>query len=206
MASDTLAEIRAQVYDRAGVPNNDPRCDVATADRFINAALRKASTTFDPFWLETSTTVSTVAGQNYVPLSAISDFSKMSRVVYGTEVLRPVGKHEIAQYLPYANQQPHAWSIEQERLTLGPTPNAVYTLTCIYYRLEAALTDEDGTPYLPTQYTDWLVLEAAIRVATKMRDGDMVDTLRVERKEWLDAIRNDVRQMRPLPRVRVRGD
>ena len=117
MASDTLAEIRSQTYDRAGIPEDDPKVNVATMDRFINAALRKASTTFDPYWLETSATVNTVAATNYVALSSLAAFHKMSRVVYGSEILRPVGKHEIAQYLVYQNQQPHVWSIEQQRLS-----------------------------------------------------------------------------------------
>jgi hypothetical protein len=202
--SDTLAEIRAAVYDRIDVTPSDPRLPVATMDRFINAALRKASTTFDPYWLETSQAVNTVASQNYIALSGLAAFHKMSRVVYDTQVLRFVSKHEIAQYLPFSEQRPQVWAVEQERLMLGPTPDAVYALTCYYYRLEDPLTDEADQPLLPSQYTDWLVVQAGEYAATKMGDEKKVALLRTQRKDWFDDIRNDIRQVRPLPRVRVR--
>lgn len=203
-----LSEIREQVYDRAGISPDDPIAAAPTVDRFINAALRKASTTFDPFWLETSGTLSLSAGTNAYALSTLSNFHKLSRLEYTDidKTLLAIGKHELTRHLSYSSQRPQFYTVEAQQVKFAPMPDQAYTLRAIYYRLEDPLVDESDSPLLPDQYSDWLVCEAAILAATKNRDLEMLTVMRQERDEWIRRIRDDIRQMRALPRVRIRQD
>lgn len=211
MASETVTDILEQVYLRANISENDPKFSRPKVLSLVNSALRKASVRFDPFWLETSDPIATVAGTgDYVLATELPSFHKLVRVTCtsGTNTwdLKSRGRHEITRLRRYTNQRPVFYAIENQRLKLAPTPDAVYTLTCIYVRLEDKLTDESDEPLLPAQYTPWLVLETAIMCAMRVPDDNLAEQLRAERKEWLKDIPDDLRQQRALPRIVTRED
>lgn len=200
-----LAELREQSYARAGISPDNANVPADLMDRFINAALRKASTRFDPFWLETSAPLSVTAGTNEYALSLLPNFHKLSRIQAADgRVLRSLGKHELPLFLSFAAQRPQVYSVEEQKIKMAPIPAEDETLTAIYFRLEDELTDESDEPLLPDQYADWLVCEAAINAATKERDAEMLTVLRHERDDWVRNIRDDIRQQRAFPRVRTR--
>lgn len=200
-----LGEFREQVYARAGISSDNANIPPDVVDRFINAALRKASTRFDPFWLETSASLSVTAGTYEYALSLLTSFHKLSRIQDSEyNVLISIGKQELTRHLSYSPQRPRYYAVEEQKIKLAPIPAENATLTVIYYRLEDALTDESDEPLLPDQYADWLVCEAAIYAAQKERDMDMVAMLSRERDDWVKETRNDIRQQRALPRVRTR--
>lgn len=200
-----LAQLREQSYARAGISPDNANISVNVMDRFINAALRKASTRFDPFWLETSTTLTLEAGTYEYSLSELVSFHKLSRVQdEHFNVLTSVGKHELPRYLMLTHQRPRFYSVEEQKLKVAPIPAETGTITVVYFRLEDPLNNESDEPLLPDQYADWLVCEAAINAATKERDIEMLTVLRQERDDWVRIIRDDIRQQRAFPRVRTR--
>ena len=201
-----LAELREQAYARAGVSPSNANVPTELMDKFINAALRKASTRFDPFWLETSAALSVTAGTYAYALTLLPAFHRVSRIQDPAtfRVLEAVGKHEIPRYLQFTAQRPRVYSVEEQQIKLAPVPSENGTLTVIYYRLEDPLIDETDEPLMPEQYGDWLVCEAAIYAATKERDMEQLAVLREQRDDWVRNTRDDIRQQRALPRVRTR--
>lgn len=207
MASDNLSTIRELVYERSDVTSNDPKAQAATVNRFINAALRQRSTEFDPYWLGTSDTITATVGDGDYPLTDLENFSKLRRIKDADlNPLEHVGINLIDKYQRYARQRPIVYAVDGTSLLIGPLPDTSYVLTVYYYRVESPLVADTDTPLLPTQYTDWLVSNAALLLCKKLRRQEQITMLDADLRDWNRRIRDDMRQTRANPRIRVRED
>lgn len=204
MAGDTLAELLDLTYLRADIAADDPKFPVPTMTRIINNALRQISTEMECYWLQTSASLSIVAATTSYPLTGFTRFHKARRLVDNLHnTLRPVNGEELEGYLS-ETAKPSVWVIQNGSLMVGASPDTAYTYTFHFFQYEAALSQSGDTPTLPSVYSDFLAVKAGIIAATRNRDTDMVALLREELKDWKRRIADDMRQMTPLPHVRVR--
>lgn len=200
---DTLAEILDLTYLRADIAADDVKFTVSTMTRIINLALRQLSTEQECFWLNTTASLPVVANTSSYLLTTFTRFHKMRRITNDLHSdLLAVSPNEIEAFLQQPGK-PGAWTIEEGYLKLS-LPDTAYTYVAHYTMYESPLNSSGDTPLLPAIYTDFLAVKAALIAATKNRDPEMVSLLRDEFKDWKRRIADDMRQMRPLPHVRVR--
>ncbi len=206
MASETLSSIRTQALATAGVSSDDPKFPTETTTAFVNKALRKVSTTFDPWWLQTSSTLSVVAGTTSYATSLLTRFYKMQRIENSLGwALTGVGKRELNRY-QRQTMAPSVYVVEENLIKIGPVPNAADTLTAHYYQYESPLVGDDDQPSIPEQYTGWLVDATAYLIAAKAKDWPTVSHLRDEIAGWEKRMRDDIRQMTANPRIVLRDE
>lgn len=206
MASDTLSELRDQVYVAANASSDDPKLDTTRVTTIINRALRVCSTKFDPWWLQTSASLSVTAGTSNYATSLLTRFYKMQRITNADGFdLQALSKRELSRYQRFA-QPPTAFIVEEGYIKLGPVPVEAETMTVHYYQYEAGLAEDSDQPTLPTPYTGWLVAEAARVVAAVNRDWETVGFLDKERQGWIERVRDDMRQQTANPRIVLRDE
>lgn len=113
--------------------------------------------------LETTSTISTVAAQDYVSLP--SDFKKMHSLEFNDNsgFIDPIGsRQELKRKYGTASDRPIEHAIYGTKIYLGPTPDTVYPMTLYYYQAIPALTDSNTTNVILTAYPD-VYLYGAIR-------------------------------------------
>lgn len=206
MASDTLSELRDQAYVAANASPDDPKLGTIQVTAIINRALRNCSTKFDPWWLQTSASLSVVAGTSSYATSTLARFYKMQRIVNSDGFdLTAVGKRELSRYQRFTSA-PDVYLIEEGYIKLGPVPVTDETMTVHFYQYEPGLASDTDQPTLPQPYTGWLVVEAAHIMAAVNRDWETVNFLKAERDGWIERVRDDMRQMTANPRIVLRDE
>jgi hypothetical protein len=206
MSGDSLETIIEQTYLRAAISSDDPKFTTSKMTSIVNMALRQCSTDQDPFWLRTSASMAITSGTYSYPTSAYSRFVKVARIEDDEMFdLISVNPNEISRYYR-VNGTPSVYTVEGSFIKIGPNPTASATFTLHYYQWEEALTAMDKRPLLPVQYTDYLVARAGYICAMQNQDPMMVGVLKQEIEEWRGRLRDDLRQMRANPRIRIRED
>ncbi|MEY4429857.1 MAG: hypothetical protein RLZZ182_2546 [Pseudomonadota bacterium] len=104
----------------------------------------------------TNTTLATVGGTQYVTLP--TDFLEMENIGL-SDTSPPAQLHVVTpevmdELYPagYSTAQPVVYTIVGDKLLLGPTPDAVYTVTLDYYARFAALSGASDTNWLLTYH------------------------------------------------------
>lgn len=193
MGALTLADYRARVYDKLGLPTTDGHVTTAQVNAALNAALQEYATEYDWPWLQSEATITTVAGTQTYALPA-----RYTRTLY---LIDGDGQGEL-EYRP--RRQLAAYEGETGRarfysglvgtVALYPEPNDAVTLTHGYVISEAEMDDDADTILLPDAYADFLVTIAARKIALRRKDTELKRLLDEEHTQWLGRIRNEQRR------------
>lgn len=199
----TLAEIRTEVLETAGLASDDSRFPTATLNRIINRSLRNLSAEHDWPWNQDSETISTVAGtQAYTPAAS---WQKTLRLRYNSRDLSEYQSRDTAQY-DEDTGSPVGFFIERDLIHFVPTPNGVYAVEHVFSATETTLSADGNTPNLPDRYIDWLVNLCLVQVATRIRDMDLYSLADRERRRWTDIAADEARRSTGTGKIQARSD
>lgn len=198
-----LGEMRTAIRDNLGALSTDPYFTDAMLTNFINKSLRKIDSEFEWPWNQKTGTLSTVNGQSYITLPA--DWAKTRALtINDNESFEPVSLVELRSAGTTGSGQPDLFAIEDDRLYLTPTPNAVFTITHDYTTFEPGLSGNSDVPRLPTSYHDAIIDLALYYACVKAKEMERADRYKDSYKEWVQIMKQDARRMIGSLSVRVR--
>lgn len=151
-----LSDYRALILGYFNIGSGSSRLPTANIDLAVNIARNEILQDNDLSFGEKSTTLSTVANQQYV--AKPSDFLRPLELYYiaagatvKTQINQRVGKERFNLDYPdpTVTGGPVDFILWGNQILFGPTPDAVYTVYTDYYGLPAQLVNPtDGDPYL----------------------------------------------------------
>lgn len=186
-----LAGLRQEVLSRLGLPANDAMAATADLNRAINAALTEYAVEFDWPWLALETTLTTVNGTRTSALP--TRFVRALYAYVGDEELEYRSMRDVIPYVGDSDQ-PRFYTGSAGSIVWVPTPNGAYDVVFGYVQSEPVLTADGDTPLLPAPYHDYIVVKAARKIATRLKDTEMVTLLRAEEQDWLRLMRGEARR------------
>ncbi len=175
--------VRPKVLDRGGWIANDQRIPTATIDGFIQTAATRLSMEDDWWWLRTTSTIPTVAGQRAYTLA--TDIQKLKQISWsGNEVVLIQPEKTIPFEL--MRGAPRFFYMSGDNiLSLYPLPDSVITLSYMYYAMEVTIINDSTTLRLPDRFEDILVCMTAIYVARRLNDKDKENEFKEELAFWM---------------------
>ena len=195
-----LGAYRAEVRSLLGLRGDEGQAADADLNRAINAALSATATVSNWPWLFVEEGATLAAGLNYILPPPYWTATEYLAAPHGELVL--ASRRELRQVGSYTSGKPWYWAPAGNRIYIGPTSPSDLTLTHGFYRTEPDLVSNTDAPFLPPAYDNWLVVEAAMRVALRLNNRDRADLLRQEGIEWRGRIMDNVRKTTSLPPIR----
>lgn len=151
MAITTYAELQTAVQKWAAKSEST---FIATIPDFITVAETEINNLLRTADMETRATATTTAGEAYLPVP--DNFGGMRRLAItgdGGNPLEAVTPQYIdRKYLNKANGQPCVFTVEDNLIRVGPTPDSAYSLEISYFKEVPALTDAEPTNWLLTSH------------------------------------------------------
>ena len=153
---------------------NELRHDDLTNEipRFIRQGEQRLYQKLRVRFMETNVNISTVSSQQ---ADALPSRFRQARSIYvaGSPNVRlefrtPVEFWSI--YSSFADAKPKVYTIEGENFLWGPAPDAVYTITVLYYKEPAALSDDSDTNGVFTLDFQLLMYASLIASATFLKN------------------------------------
>jgi hypothetical protein len=214
MGAFTLEEFRVKVLHKLALPDDDAMALEADLTESIAAGQRAMATDFDWPWLIFGSTFATVAGTQLYALPVEATGPPITHEHVRTlwignptlgYTLNVRERQEVERYI-VTRGLPSIYAVQGGAISLGPVPDAVYTLKHVYIRPDTPMTDDDETSLCPDHFSDVIVLYACISEATRTKDFTQVAQFRQELAEWKQRMRDNVRQSAGTLRVRTRSD
>lgn len=195
-----VSEYKTAIRRQLGLSDTDAVVSDAVLLWALNGALQKISTDKDWPWLYTEATVNTVAGDATYALPTGYTRSAFITVDGGNPI-------EPSTFTGLAHDRtttgaPYGYVIEGTDLRLYPTPDSVTPIVHAYYQSEPELTDDGDEPLLPDAYSEWAVLEAAIKVALRTNHLTRLQSLREEAAEVRRGVLDNYRRASAPGRIR----
>lgn len=197
-----LIQLREQVRVRIGVPVVDSFQDGPVIDQYINHALDTIESEARWPWMETVGQPVTVADTDTIAVP--SDWSATRSLFIDDDELHLRSPADIHLWNPDDRGRPQVWSLIGSNLHLRPTPDAVYTLTHLYYKTPTALSADTDAPDMPDHLTGAIVAKAAELLAVREDDRGAASAHLAEYVGWLRRMRAYKRRTTGPLRVRVR--
>lgn len=155
--------------------------DRANVKRWINQAYDDIISRRRWSWLQDTQSVSTVANQQTLVVSGLTDPPNFWGRLYPTttnlmepEFLDPMKFNDGLTRRPYDTGWrgvPQYYTIFDDTITFYPTPDAVYTYTLYYWRGTPELVGDSDVPLIPRQWRHVLVY-GALRYAAERDRND----------------------------------
>lgn len=208
----TLVQLRDQVRDRVGLDVNDPMISGIVVNSLINGSLATIASLGDFSWLVREDTVALVSGTREYTLA--TDVTKvrwvdadLAAANYRMELFR---RSDMGRLDDLASGQPRHYSVEGRQLRVAPAPDATAAtggnLRVGVVRSEPVLSVDGSSPLLPVHYDDAVVSMAALRVAIRIGNPELVSMLQNEQAMWMELLRDNEGLTQASPRVRVTRD
>lgn len=200
----TLEELRGAVRLRAALQATDTSVTYDVLDDAINSALRQVSTENNWPWLLDSQTISTVAGTEAYEVE--TDWLATDSVSIGSnaELLKHVNKKRLLEIPTTAQGRPTLYAVRGESIILRTVPDAVYTLTHWFYRMEPILAGDLAKPLIPYGYDEGVVEYATYLVLRYKREEARARAAQDAYLGWLQRTRDNLAESTEprAPRVR----
>jgi hypothetical protein len=203
----TLADLRARVLIKVGLPSDDAMAPTATLDVCINNGLNKMAADYDWPHLITSETITTVVGTAGYNLPA-----GHIRTLYIQDTTRGLNfegrqRQDLIQYsVTGKTGMSRFYSVVGSTVQLAPAPDTVWALNHVYIRAEPALSNTTDSPLCPEHYSDVIVCYAASEFCILNKDPSQKGTIDQEIAQWIRRMRDNVHQSAFTMRPRVRQD
>lgn len=193
-----LSQYRVAVKERLGVSTNDGSLPTTWVDGAINGALKHIATTADWPWLFTEEEVTAAAGSGRVFLPP--HVTKVLYVASGDGALHLRQAVDVVGSI--TTGIPTAYAPVGNDLFIRPAPDTTTTLRVGAVRTESLLVVDTDAPLLPDAYSEWLISEAAVRVAVSTNNADRLANLREEAAVAKRAALDNARRSAGLPAIR----
>lgn len=175
----------------------------ASLNLLLNEAARDLSTDKDWPWLEQEGTIALTSGTaSYTPPSTVT---RTQFLAIGNDDLELRSRRDVLRFVNETGR-PRLYAESGDRILFAPIPDADYVLTHGYVTEENGASLDSDTFLCPARYEALLVLGAAVKLAVRLKDRELVAELRRERKEAFDRMVDNVRRSSALPKLRTRGD
>lgn len=207
-----LGTARDEVYLRLGMEQSDGQLTPQTVTALLRTALNYLASEHDWAWLQSSETLTTTLGVNYVtPLAGSAAGVTWTRT---TNLSGAAHGHYLTQ-IPWqefrnrdvTNQSalPDVWSEHLGLLYLHPTPSgSTATLYHDFIRGEATLSSDTDSPLLIDQFSGAWVEKAAELCARRIQDYPTAQVCSGEYQKWLKSMSDYRRRSAGPYRVAVR--
>ena len=204
-----LSSARDAVYLRTGYTTDDGQLTPERVTVALRSALSFIASEHDWDWLQSTETLSTTSGTNYVtPLAGAADGVTWIRTTHLTgpngSVITRVPWSEFRAMPETSQGQPYIWSDRFGRLYLWPEPDAVYALTHDFIRGEVTLGSDTDSPLLPDQFTDGWIEYATYLAFRRVGEVDRAAEAFQAYQEWQRVTADNRRRSRGPFRVAVR--
>lgn len=203
----TLADLRARVLVKVGLPSDDAMVPASTLDICINNGMNKMAADYDWPWLMTSETITTAVGTAAYALPA-----GHVRTLYVQDTTRGLNfegrqRQDLIQYsVTGRTGMSRYYSVFGASVRIAPDPDTVWSLNHVYIRAEPALTGGTDTPLCPEHYSDVIVCYASSEVCILTKDATLKGEIDQEIGAWKQRMRDNVRLGGYTLRPRVRQD
>ena len=206
-----LGQLRAAVYANVGTDANDGLLTPTSVNSFINRALHKVEQESDWPWLETSETISTVAGtDSYTPGAAApaGTLWLRTRTIFddADHVVEWESRMETGDRWSNATTgKPQEFSIYGDKIIFRPVPDAVYSYNHLFQKAEVDLAADSDTPILPATYHNGIVEFASYLAFRGSRETERANLAFQGYTEELKKMKERAKRRVDLPgKVRVR--
>ena len=201
-----LTALWTATRNRVGISSTDARAGDTAVTELIVEALNAIATERDWPWLETSETFSTVNG---TATRAVPTGWMRTRTlqVAGSAPMDDSRSREQLDGLwsdSTATGQPMFFVVSGDALRMYPTPDAVYSVTHVYYRQETQLSSGSDTPLMPAWAHAAIAEWASSLLLTRLREDARAEAAMKRAHGWLDRLQDNARRVTGPVRVRVR--
>lgn len=194
-----LAAYRSTVRSRLGLRGDEGQAADADLDRAINQALAAIATEFDWPHLSVVESANLAADASFITPPDYWDRTIFLAGANGELSLR--AHRDLVQYADFTGA-PRFYAPHGKRLLVAPKADSAYTLTHSFTRYELVLAAPTDAPLLPAAFDEWVVIEAALRIAHRLNNQTRAEGLKIESAEWRRRASNNVRKTASLPPIR----
>ena len=202
----SVTTLIAAVRRRTGLSSTDAFAADADITEILNEVNAAVATEHDWPWLETSATLTTAAGTAaYSPPAGW--MRTVSLQIPGYAPLDGGdSRGSLDQRYPTSTTtgQPVSYVISGDQIRLYPTPDAVYSITHVYYQSETVLDDGADNPLLPVWAQGVLMWGAAAALFRRTGQDARADEAQKQYDRWLRRLQDNTRRSTAPMRVRVR--
>lgn len=201
----TRVDLQFRLIQKLGLLEDDEMIPTDSLNQSINNALERMATEFAWPWLTEFTTISLVADTDTYNLP-----TRCAKVValgqQGTaEPLTKVSPEDMMRYFGMSGE-PTMYLVKGNQIMVSPKPVRDDTLTLVYVKAENLLDDDSDTIFTPDWFVDIIVTYAAIDQAVRLKDVQLMSSLEMVRKQWLQSLADDaIRTVKPS-RIMTRVD
>ena len=200
-----LASLITAVRRRVGITSTDARAADADITELVNEALAAITTQEDWPWTETTRSFNTTAGtRGYATATRWVRTRQLQ--IDGSQPLEPESRRTLDYWFPTSTSTgtPLYWCVSGDQLRIYPTPDAVYTVTEVFFQYEPELSGTD-TPLMPSWAHGSIVEWASSLLLTRLREDERAAVAMSRAQDWLKRMADDSRRSTPPLRIRVRS-
>lgn len=196
--------LREQIYTRTGFDTQDSMVTAPVVNAAINDALHYIEVVHDWPWLESTETLTTTSGTNYVTPGSTWMRTKSLTLGDGNS-LNQVAIADFDLLGTSGSGSPEQYAIHGGKIYLYPTPSdSVTTLTHRFISMESDLTDDSASPLLPASFQPALVELAASVILARVRDEDRALQAKQRYLDWERVMHDNRRRYSQPQQIRVR--
>lgn len=195
----TLADLRGQVRDKAGLDAADAQATDAILTSLINSALRTMAVEERWDWHKAEEIIALVPGTgDYARASDCRTTDRLVLSVGGRSwPLKLVTPPQFERYRSDADGYPRAFTVERGRLFVAPAPSVDGTLRHVYWATETTLVADGDTAKVPDWAIDLVVIRAAKAVAARLDNTSLQRLLKDEERTIMESLSDDATRARP---------
>lgn len=201
----TRIDLAARLIDKLGLLTSDEMVSTDKLNRSINNGIERMATEFTWPWLQAMTTVNVLAGTSTYNLPSRCTQVIAAGLDSAEDELTSVNLREILKTTSNLGD-PRKFTIIGSQIRLLPTPSVNDTLTLIYVTADTYLSDDSKVVLTPDWYLDILVTYAALDRAVPLKDQELLNSLEMMRKQWLESISESVLRTTKPARISLRED
>lgn len=204
-----LADARDAVYLRTGYDSSDGQLTPERITSCLRAALNFITSEHDWDWLQTTETLSTVAGTASVtPLvgssAGVTWIRTLNLINSNADYIEKTPWSEFRMFLNTVTGEPTKWCDYGGQLCIWPTPDGVYTITHDFIRGENALNSDTDTPLLPTQFEDAWIAKATAMALRRVAESIRAQEQEADYQAWQHVMVDNRHRSKGGKRVAVR--
>ncbi len=201
-----LTAFQEAVRRRAGLPSTDALLAAADLTEIVNESLHAISTERRWPWLESTRTFVTVAGTGSYATATRWVETRMLKIdTFAPQ--RAGSRAELEAAYPSASTRgtPRVFTVSGDLLVLRPIPDAVYTVTEVFYQFEPDLVSGSDNPLMPTWCHGSIVWWATAEAHRRLRNDERAERAQARADDWLRRMHDNVRRSTPTTRPTIRA-
>ena len=200
-----LSGLRDAVRLRTGTAATDATLNPSYLNMIVDQANAFIATEGDWPWRQTSTTFPTVVGTDTYTPPATWLRTKMLKITDETP-MRLLSTIDIEERWWSSTQRgmPREYAVEAEVIILRPIPDAVYTVTHRFIKVEPELTLDADTPLMPPQFHTAIVELASYHAFRRLGNLPAAAACKESYADWKRVMMQDHSRTLAPKSIRVR--